>query len=226
MQDELSEREKQVAAHLAAGQRVAGVARELCIAEITVRNHLRNIFSKLDVHSQGELIERIRKQPELLGSHRSIPGLDELGQRGLLDELEAVNRATVARLDEVFASKAGKQAMKAALRAVLPFDEERRREWRTRLAIQALADEQRDVREAFGEQRRQWLSRQMQRIPALQDMGWVRGDLDPDDVRRQLFGAVYAAVLALLADPSRDEQERQLVALDALLDSIAEVKTR
>ena len=72
MREELSEREKQVAAHLTAGLRVAGVASELCIAEITVRNHLRNIFARLDVHSQAEPIALLRREPALLGAYRGV----------------------------------------------------------------------------------------------------------------------------------------------------------
>jgi len=49
----------------------------------------------------------------------------------------------------------------------------------------------------------------------------VRTDLDPDDVRRQLVSAVYAAVLALLADSSAQEQRRQLASIDALLDGLS-----
>ncbi len=128
MREELSEREKQVAAHLAAGLRVAGVASELCIAEITVRNHLRNIFAKLDVHSQPDLIALLRREPGLLGAYRGISGAGPLGERPLSEELEAVDRATAERLDEAFASHTGRAAMRAALHAVLPLDEERRRD--------------------------------------------------------------------------------------------------
>jgi len=222
MREELSEREKQVAAHLAAGLRVAGVASELCIAEVTVRNHLRNIFGKLDVHSQTDLIGLLRGEPALLGSYRLLSGSTGLEDRPLKTELEAADQRAASRLDEAFDTGTGRDAMKAALRAVLPLDEERRREWRTRLAVQALADDQRDLRTTFGEQRQQWMARQARRIGSLQDLGWVRGDLDVDDVRRRLFAAVYAASMALLADTSAEEQARQLETLDALIDSIAD----
>ncbi len=61
----------------------------------------------------------------------------------------------------------------------------------------------------------------MQRIGELQNSGWVRAELDPDEVRRQLFGAVYAAAMALLADASPAERERQLAELDALLEEMS-----
>jgi DNA-binding CsgD family transcriptional regulator len=139
MPDKLSKREKQVAAHLAAGLRVAGVASELCIAEITVRNHLRNIFSKLDIHSQSELIAKIRREPELVGAYRGLGSAGGLEERPLREELESVEAATAARLDGLFDAQSRAtshpQTLKAVLRAVLPLDEERRREWRTRLAV-------------------------------------------------------------------------------------------
>jgi DNA-binding CsgD family transcriptional regulator len=220
VREELSEREKQVAAHLAGGLRVSGVAHELCIAEITVRNHLRGIFSKLDVHSQSELIDLLRRQPQILGPYRSLGGLEE---PSLADELLEADRMTEKRIEEAFASHQGLDAMKAVIRAVLPLDEDRRREWRTRLAVHAVAPQQRDVREAFGEIRRKWASRPLGRIALFQEGGWLRPEADPDEVLRQLVAAVHAAALALLADPSPEEQRRQLADIDELLESLAAV---
>lgn len=57
---ELSPREKEVLAHLVAGQRVPAIATDLFISPHTVRNHLKNIFDKLGVSSQSALIEFIR----------------------------------------------------------------------------------------------------------------------------------------------------------------------
>ncbi len=58
--DDLSKREREVLARLVNGDRVPTIAEKLFISQHTVRNHLKNIFRKLDVSSQGELIERIR----------------------------------------------------------------------------------------------------------------------------------------------------------------------
>lgn len=57
---ELSAREKEILAQLVAGERVSGIAKLLHISPHTVRNHLKSIFSKLDVHSQSELIHYVR----------------------------------------------------------------------------------------------------------------------------------------------------------------------
>jgi PAS domain S-box-containing protein len=53
---ELSPREKEVLVHLVAGERVATIGEKLFISPHTVRNHLKNMFSKLEVSSQPELI--------------------------------------------------------------------------------------------------------------------------------------------------------------------------
>jgi DNA-binding CsgD family transcriptional regulator len=213
----LSDREQQVASQLATGLRVSGIARELCIAEVTVRNHLRTIFSKLDVHSQSQLVELVRRHPMILGAHRRVEGLSE---PSLADELAEVDRQTIKRIDAVFADHDGFEAMKAVFRAVLPLDEERRREWRTRLAVHAVADQQREVREVFGEVYQRWRSRPLDRILGFQDAGWLRADLDPDETRRRLVGVVHGAALALLADPSPEEKRRQLAEVDAVLESL------
>ena len=61
----------------------------------------------------------------------------------------------------------------------------------------------------------------LERIGDFQARGWVRRDLDPEDVRRRLFSVVYAAVLAILAAPTLEEERRQLAEIDRVLGSIA-----
>jgi DNA-binding NarL/FixJ family response regulator len=56
----LSDRERDVLALLVAGLRVSQIARRLAISAHTVRNHLKTLYRKLDLHSQGALIERAR----------------------------------------------------------------------------------------------------------------------------------------------------------------------
>ena len=56
----LSAREKEVLTHLVAGKRVPAIAEDLFISPHTVRNHLKNIYSKLYVNSQSQLIELVR----------------------------------------------------------------------------------------------------------------------------------------------------------------------
>ena len=57
--DLLSRRERDVVTHLLQGHRVVSIAELLDVSEHTVRNHLKSIFRKLDVHSQAELVDRL-----------------------------------------------------------------------------------------------------------------------------------------------------------------------
>ncbi len=57
---DLSHRESQVLVGLLAGQRVANIAAVMEISPNTVRNHLKAIFVKVGVHSQIELLQRVR----------------------------------------------------------------------------------------------------------------------------------------------------------------------
>ncbi|RMH43693.1 MAG: LuxR family transcriptional regulator [Deltaproteobacteria bacterium] len=53
----LSSRELEIVRHLLQGRRVAQIAKSLYLSPNTVRSHLKSVFRKLGVHSQGELIE-------------------------------------------------------------------------------------------------------------------------------------------------------------------------
>jgi DNA-binding CsgD family transcriptional regulator len=55
----LSSREREVFDLILQGSRVGTVAHELFLSEHTVRNYLKRIYAKLDVHSLGELRERM-----------------------------------------------------------------------------------------------------------------------------------------------------------------------
>lgn len=58
---ELSEREREVLALIAQGRRNADIAGRLYLSEKTVRNHVTNIFSKLQVADRAEAIIRARE---------------------------------------------------------------------------------------------------------------------------------------------------------------------
>jgi DNA-binding CsgD family transcriptional regulator len=57
--DLLSRRERDVVVQLLHGHRVVSIAELLEVSEHTVRNHLKSIFRKLEVHSQAELVDRL-----------------------------------------------------------------------------------------------------------------------------------------------------------------------
>ncbi len=62
--ESLSPREREVLREIAAGHRVGDVAAKLHISPHTVRNHLKSIFRKLDVHSQVALLGKLTRTTE------------------------------------------------------------------------------------------------------------------------------------------------------------------
>ncbi len=58
---ELTEREREVLTLIAQGRNNAEIARRLCISDKTVRNHVHNVFSKLQVADRAEAIVRARE---------------------------------------------------------------------------------------------------------------------------------------------------------------------
>ncbi len=57
----LTARERQILAMLAEGCHTKEVAQGLCISVVTVRNHVQNIFRKLDAHTRVEAIVTARR---------------------------------------------------------------------------------------------------------------------------------------------------------------------
>lgn len=60
--DSLSSREMEVAQLVADGWRNQEIAEHLHITINTVETHVRNIYSKLDVHSRPELVKALREE--------------------------------------------------------------------------------------------------------------------------------------------------------------------
>jgi DNA-binding NarL/FixJ family response regulator len=58
---ELTDREREILARIARGQGNAAIAAELYLSPKTVRNHISNIFSKLQVADRAEAIARARQ---------------------------------------------------------------------------------------------------------------------------------------------------------------------
>jgi LuxR family maltose regulon positive regulatory protein len=58
--DPLSAREQEVVSLLASGLSTAEIADHLFVTAGTVRNHLKSIYGKLDVHSRLQAVERAR----------------------------------------------------------------------------------------------------------------------------------------------------------------------
>jgi LuxR family maltose regulon positive regulatory protein len=59
--DPLTERELEVLQQLAQGLTNKGIADRLVVAPSTIKQHLKNIYSKLDVHSRTQAVTRARE---------------------------------------------------------------------------------------------------------------------------------------------------------------------
>lgn len=64
----LTDREAQVLRRMVKALRIVEIADDLGIAEQTVRNHIRNIYSKLDIHDRYELVKYIQPIRSYLGA--------------------------------------------------------------------------------------------------------------------------------------------------------------
>ncbi|MCP4936410.1 MAG: response regulator transcription factor [bacterium] len=59
----LTRRECEVLRLLGQGVSNKQIARELNLSVATVKNHVHNIFAKLNIHSRGEALARLRNEP-------------------------------------------------------------------------------------------------------------------------------------------------------------------
>jgi DNA-binding CsgD family transcriptional regulator len=58
---DLTVRQSEIVARLVSGERVPTIARAMYVSQKTVRTHLANVFRKVGVHSQAELLELLRR---------------------------------------------------------------------------------------------------------------------------------------------------------------------
>jgi DNA-binding NarL/FixJ family response regulator len=63
----LSPRQIEILKRLLGGERVPGIARDLYLSQSTVRNHLSNVYQRLGVHTQEQLLSQLRSKSALLG---------------------------------------------------------------------------------------------------------------------------------------------------------------
>jgi DNA-binding NarL/FixJ family response regulator len=92
----LRPREQEVVRLLFEHVRVPGIAHRLGISPQTVRNHLKHIFQRLGVHSQQELIEKLRQPPaDVASAHNGAEISAELTSSG--DEQTAIGAANHVR---------------------------------------------------------------------------------------------------------------------------------
>ncbi len=217
--DALTKRETEILTEMARGGRIPSIARELFISPHTVRNHLRNIFTKLGVHSQAELIAYVKENHSVLGE---MP--DARGDHAELErcaQLSAESDLRVAtQIAEILQRDWNAQGLKEVVRVVLPLDPQGELEWRARVNLWG-----REVSDAESlaphlerlEARRAQVA---DRVRQAQREGWLRSDADAETLAKGLYSVILGAALQILRDGSDDSRTQQLFVIDAYIDSI------
>ena len=70
---ELTPRERDVLVLLAQNYRAPYIAEKLVVSQSTVKTHMRNLYGKLGVHSQAELLLLIDREAEGLSAREEDP---------------------------------------------------------------------------------------------------------------------------------------------------------
>ena len=78
---ELSQRELQVVNLMRTGATTAAIAKKLFISKATVRNHIQNIFSKLNVHTRLEAVACVNQMAQQVLTARAEAGAQEASRR-------------------------------------------------------------------------------------------------------------------------------------------------
>jgi DNA-binding CsgD family transcriptional regulator len=208
-QDALSKREQEVLAELRRGGRVPTIAATLSISPTTVRNHLQRIFWKLGVHSQAELIEHVRENPE------TLKDVDAEARYW------SANRRLEIEINEILETRWGPTAFHEVVHRALPLTAAGREEWQARFTVwgrgDATSEEHAGKRKA---EMNQWRALASERVERAQKAGWLRSDLSSAEFLEQLFSLLVGVAFQLVTefDPGRSETQIQVV--DAFLDNL------
>lgn len=219
--EDLSKRENTILQELMDGGRVTSIADKLHLSQHTVRNHIRNIFSKLGVNSQAQLIAFAKENPEILDKGVNSSTADSDLKR-LLEQDEASFSGLHKQVTELFSGEAAltPAALKSVFRLALPLDDIKVAAWRLRFSLWAreVADEEGLQRRAVRLSSRRELVKK--RIGGLRDQGVLRDNLIPEEVLDTLFSTINGVALELLRNPSDENREKQLHLIDVYIDSI------
>jgi DNA-binding NarL/FixJ family response regulator len=69
----LTRRESEIIPLVERGLSNKEIARQLCIGTATIKNHIHNIFEKLQVRRRGEVAARMRRDRALAGAEAARP---------------------------------------------------------------------------------------------------------------------------------------------------------
>jgi DNA-binding CsgD family transcriptional regulator len=223
--DTLTKREKEVVLELLDGGRVAGIATLFGVSPRTVSNHLKGAFWKLGVHSQAELIELARCDPARLGLEEALSSRSQVAREELEVRCDQAVRRLISRLESAYAGSPALSQLRAAVRAALPLDAERRREWRDWLELRSRADGRADAGIASQRLIDEWRESSARNLERLQAAGVVRADLEPSVVLRSIGAIALGAGTRLLGNASASSVEQELQMLDAFIDGLADPRS-
>jgi len=217
---ELTKREKEVVLELLEGGRIATIAELFGVSPRTVSNHLKSSYRKLDVHSQAELIELARSEPQRLGLEERVgaPAQTSLGE--LETRCERARERLVARVEAAYVGPPALSQLREAVRAALPLDPERRRDWRDWLELRARSDAQGELVGDPQQGIEEWKGSNIDRVSRLQDAGLVRDDLDPEELLAAIGALAVGAGARLVGNASEVSAEKELRMLDTFIDSL------
>jgi len=215
---QLTKREKEVILELLEGGRVATIAVLFGVSPRTVSNHLKSSFRKLGVHSQAELIELARSDARRLGLEERTRA--ELSISELKGRCDQARERLVARIEAAYAGSPGISQLRSAVRAALPLDPERRREWGDWFELRARSDAQGDPVGDPQQGIEHWRKMNIDRLGLLQQAGHVRDDVEPEDLLAAIGALAVGAGTRLVGNPSKASAERELRMIDAFVDSL------
>ncbi len=219
--DALTAREKEVVLELLDGGRVASIAELFGLSPRTVSNHVKSALFKLGVHSQSELIELARAEPDRLGLRDAMSARSQMAQKELQERCEAAVERLMARVDDAYVGPPALSQLRAVARAALPLDSDRRTDWRDWLELRARADAGASGASPIQRLIDGWRESNDRQVLRLQKAGAVRADLEADDVLRSLGALTLGAGTRLLGDVSEESIERELRMIDGFIDGLA-----
>ncbi len=214
----LTKREKEVVLRLLEGGRVATIADHFGLSPRTVSNHLKSSFWKLGVHSQAELIELVRSEPQRIGLEKEPPA--QMGMEELEERCHQARERLVRRVEEAYTGPPALSQLRTATRAALPLDPERRQDWRDWLELRARSDAKGDPTGDPQQGIESWRELNIDRVSCLQKAGLIRGDLKPEELLATIGALTMGAAARLVGNANEASIERELRMIDAFVDSL------
>ncbi len=219
----LTKRGQEIVLELLDGGRVNTIAAQFALSPRTVRNHIKSVFSKVNVHSQSELIELGRTDPGRLSltsalNARSQVAFDDLSRRAE----NALARLKSRISDAYSAGPPALDQLRAAVHAALPLDAERRQDWQDFLELKTRLDGRGEPASSIQQGVDEWRESFVEQITRIQEAGAIRRDLNPDDVLRSIGAVSLGAGTRLLGNQSNEAAERELRMLDSFVDALSD----